>query len=949
MPVDPELIERQAESEVVKAMLADARRGQGGVFVVEGPSGSGKSALLRHLRGLAAPPAWLVLHAVAREFERDFAFGVTRQLAERWFVTANETERRVALSGAATLAEPVFSYQVDDPAAAVAESSLHGTLHGLYWLCANLSARRPLVLIVDDLQWADSSSLQFLSYLAGRLEDLPLLVAVAYNTDEKGPAEDIVATLSSSPLARVSRPAPLSELAALQLAAELWGTEPAPVFARACHEQTGGNPYLLRELLAEAHRAGVPPTAAGVRQMRSLVPPKIAQSVLHRLRRLPEPARALAQAVAVLDPPAELRVAGAVAGLDEAGIKAAAGLLMDAGLLCGGLRPALAGPLIRTAVYADLAPQARQLAHARAAAALHAAEAAPEQVAAQLLRTAPDGNPATVEVLRQAASQALSRQLPQPAVTYLRRAVEECPDGARRSGLLAELGSAELRAHNPAAVRHLSQALDLTADPHRRAAIGLELAVAVTAAGTVDLAVDVLRQLATELAAADPDLALRLESQRFLLARLGRPGLAGNGYRLAQLVRDAGDGSGRASARSCEVLNRLPACRTGSDVAALAAEVVADDRLVGEDDSEVPPASLAGWMLGACDRLADADRLLARAAGRADARGLLLARADVSATRALLVAESGRLMEAEAEVAGVLRGPVGPGLWGPGRPVAFGTLLHVLVERDEAEQAWRELDAAGLTGELPELTPFGVVLLARARLRIARRELEDGLADVMEYRRRHCHEVAQVPAFPSSVRHAVAALTRLERQEEARALAAEEVRRAREFGAARPLATALRAAGLAVGGARGLALLEEAVRVLAKSDSLLERTYALVDYGGALRREGHRTDARHALRSGIALAEWCGAVALRKHAYSELVIAGGRVRRRGRGDVRSLTPSERRVADMAATGMRNREIARELFVTVKTIEWHLSQVYPKLGISTRAELRRALAGELSGG
>ena len=180
-------------------------------------------------------------------------------------------------------------------------------------------------------------------------------------------------------------------------------------------------------------------------------------------------------------------------------------------------------------------------------------------------------------------------------------------------------------------------------------------------------------------------------------------------------------------------------------------------------------------------------------------------------------------------------------------------------------------------------------------------------------------------------------------QNEAKALASEEVAVATGFGAPRMLGTALRAAGLAEGGTRGIELLRQAVDVLEDSPARLERARAVTDLGAALRRAGQRIQAREALRPALELAHRCGALALTDRTRTELIAAGGRPRRLVLTGLDSLTPSERRVAQLAATGLPNREIAQHLSVTARTVEGHLTHSYQKLDITSREQLPAALA------
>ncbi len=180
-------------------------------------------------------------------------------------------------------------------------------------------------------------------------------------------------------------------------------------------------------------------------------------------------------------------------------------------------------------------------------------------------------------------------------------------------------------------------------------------------------------------------------------------------------------------------------------------------------------------------------------------------------------------------------------------------------------------------------------------------------------------------------------------RDEARRYAAEELALSRQWGAPRSLGRSLIAAGLAEGGEEGIALLREAVAVLEPSQARLEHARALVELGAALRRGNHRSDSREPLRRGLELATSCGAAPLAERAETELLATGARPRRIALSGVDSLTPSERRVAEMAADRRHQPRDRPGLFVTPKTVEVHLSSVYRKLEISSRRQLASALA------
>ncbi|MCA1696803.1 MAG: ATP-binding protein, partial [Actinobacteria bacterium] len=166
-PVGVGLLERGGELARIEQAVAALARGQGSVLAIQGAAGIGKSTLLHALYAAAAGHGLQTLTSRASELERDFGFGVVRQLLETRLARATESERTELLAGAAALAGPVLGLggSVGEPFAA---------LHGLYWLVANLAVGGPMVLVCDDLHWADEPSLRWLVYLCHRLEGLPV-------------------------------------------------------------------------------------------------------------------------------------------------------------------------------------------------------------------------------------------------------------------------------------------------------------------------------------------------------------------------------------------------------------------------------------------------------------------------------------------------------------------------------------------------------------------------------------------------------------------------------------------------------------------------------------------------------------------------------------------------------------------------------------------------------
>jgi DNA-binding CsgD family transcriptional regulator len=344
--------------------------------------------------------------------------------------------------------------------------------------------------------------------------------------------------------------------------------------------------------------------------------------------------------------------------------------------------------------------------------------------------------------------------------------------------------------------------------------------------------------------------------------------------------------------------------------------------------------------------MADLNEVLAiyeDALTEAHRRGSTFAFAAVKVFRAQTLVWRGDLGEAEAEAREALAAGES---WGTsarfaGHAAAF--LADALMEQGKLDDAAAALARAGVGEPLPDSARQLYLRDSSARLRILRGDPAGGLAELLDAGRHFESVGSRNPAFIAWRSPAALALLQLGQQDEARRLVAEELELARTWGAPRALGAALRAAGLVEGGERGLTLLKEAVQVVRESPAKLEHAKARTELGAALRRANRRSDAREQLRHAVELATICSATTLGARAESELLATGARPRRIALSGVESLTPSERRVAEMAAAGPTNREIAQALFVTQRTVEIHLTSIYRKLAISSRSQLAAALA------
>jgi DNA-binding CsgD family transcriptional regulator/tetratricopeptide (TPR) repeat protein len=355
-----------------------------------------------------------------------------------------------------------------------------------------------------------------------------------------------------------------------------------------------------------------------------------------------------------------------------------------------------------------------------------------------------------------------------------------------------------------------------------------------------------------------------------------------------------------------------------------------------------PEFIFAVGTLTSADRLDEALRLYAEAIEDARERGLAIQFCVASCFRSAVAFQRGALADAVADAELCLGAIESNGLEMI-RPGASAFLAQALIERGEVTRARQALDSARAAVDAIESTiPMHISYFdARARLRLVDGDHEQAFHELVARGRRADEFGFRNPALFAWRSRAALALLGLGRNDEARRYAGEELALSRQWGSPRSVGKSLIAAGLAEGGDEGIALLRDAVTVLEPSEVRLEHARALVELGSALRRANQRSAAREPLRQGLELATACGALPLAERAESELLATGARPRRIALSGVDSLTPSEKRVAEMAAGGDTNREIAQALFVTPKTVEVHLSSVYRKLGVSARSQLSKA--------
>jgi DNA-binding CsgD family transcriptional regulator len=535
------------------------------------------------------------------------------------------------------------------------------------------------------------------------------------------------------------------------------------------------------------------------------------------------------------------------------------------------------------------------------------------------------------------AADARARGAPEIAADCLRRALAEPPSADVRAELLLELGQVEAIQDPVAARPHLEEALDASAGGPPRAAVALVLGNALTLTGRLAEAVDVLGRGLAELPDQPSELRASLEAGQLGAARWERSTQELRRALAERIERRAAEGAPLDPRLHGQLAIELTARGVDREAAVrharAALEAVEQPATAGT--STVPEAILVLAFADLADEAQRAtDQWLAMARRRVWPLGVVLG----STTGSLAALYRGRISDAVASA----RGAIEPGTEIRLAPITLAFLVEALIERGELGTARAEIAERGLDGELPMAWATTPLLLARGRLHAAAGEHRRAVDDLLATGERAEAWGVTNPAMTPWRSSAAISLAALGDRDRAGALADEEVGLARRWGTPRAIGVALVAAGIARERDAGLQALREAVAVLAPSAAPLEHARALTEVGGALRRAGRRSEAREHLRSGLDLAHELGAMALAARAREELTVAGARPRRdalRGRD---ALTSSELRVARMAADGATNRQIAEALFITLRTVETHLTSSYAKLAIASRRELAAAL-------
>ncbi len=925
-----ELIERSEEVAAAQDVLASARAGAGRSLLFAGPAGIGKSALLAHTARAARAAGFTVLSSCPTPASAALSHGVVRD----WLG---------ALARGGRVGEPPFDGPAGDLAEALSGSSsthpvwnLASLDYALTWALESLAEAQPLLLVVDDVQWADVATLQLLDLLSARLPQLPVALLLALRTGEPSTAPHVVDRLTS----RATRvePAPLSLVGVEQMRRELPANpELAEVSTQELHGLTGGVPFLLHEML----RAGAADHA----------PCSVVEWMRERLARLTSDAVTVARISAVLGDDAGFDDLAELTGMSVADLADPIEVLADAGILHLGMwRAWPAHPLVTEAILSSMSPSERSDLHGAAAEHLTRLERPRQVVASHLLHTLPGEDPAVVALLRAAGEESLQAGSPEVAARQLLRAVGETRPEETDCDLLALAASAHLQAGRRSEAFDLwTRALDRAEDATVRAGLLADIGDVQMTMGERAEASQAYQQAIAALSEAGHDSSSPV--MRRLLVRMGLTRALYEGAR-AEIVNAVQDALAQPVEQDTHA-DRLLFALAGSDLAVrarnrdaardFALRALGDGALLAEETSDGIGFYVASAVLSWADAYDENLRELEAAIDDARRRGSVLGFATASYCRGLVYYRQGHLRAAIADLQPALD------LRGRGwsdfadNAVAGAALTHIgLGQHEEAHALERTLRAAAERRQFASAQPLAVAGIVRA----VHGDHEQALADYRAAARMmgaHADNASIVEWRELSAWSLMA----LGRKDEARQVAEEAVGHARVWGAPRALGFALRTLAQLTARDQSIELLHEAVAELESVDSVDYLARAWLDLGQLLLR-GSREERDQGvafLRRAFEYGRATDVTPQLRRATRLLVQAGEPVDDPDGNPASRLTPGERRVAELAASGETNRQIAQKLFVTVKAVEWHLSNAYRKLGISSRAGLSMALYGD----
>jgi DNA-binding CsgD family transcriptional regulator len=947
------LVDRDLELALLEERFEKCARGTGSVVLITGTVASGKTELLDTFSHRVPARGALILNAAASAAEVGLPFGAIEQL----------------LVAAGVDPQPIDGLLADGstsrPQSPVPPAIGRRTAEVLRWVCSTLlalSRKQPVVITVDDVHLCDPFSLQAIQYLVRRMRSARMLIVLTELACPVSAAPAFHADLVGQPHCTWVSLAPLTRAGVEGLLREQVGAQEAARLAKILQDSTGGNPLLVNAMAADKRATAeqsppAPPTTL-------IAGEAFGQAVIEYLYRSPPIYRVVVQAVAVLDAATSPYRISRLTGMDAGTAARTLTALRRGGLVSGNQ---FRNPMARTAILDNIDPAEVTLLYRRAAEFLHADTATPMVLARFLLAADATDLEWAAPTLRAAAEAALALGETVFAIECLRMAYRCDPDERERALITLTLGRIHARNDPRYASRHIDELLEAIDRGHITGRDALMVIRTILWYGRVDDALQSFAGILTGYDRSDPEFAADLgftqawisyiyPAQRMrapdlasaTIAGTASPEVYGAGVLRAVLTEGFDDSS---VIKIEEVLHRTPL-----------------------DDMSISLLTTSLTALIYADELERADRWCERLSRQPVARTAPTWLAILAALRGAVAMRQGNPVGATDQVRAAFE-TLPAASWGLAVGLPLSTMLFAATATGDYEEAERLLDQ-----KIPETmfrSTFGLPYLhARGDFYLATGRSRAALDDFQACGRLMKAWQIDEPAFVPWRTGAAQSLLRLGQVDIANRLATDQLALLPGSGSwtgglhgkpspARGLA--LRVTAATSSGPQKLALIAEAVTILDTTGDRLELARALADLGRAQRELGALEESRTTIGRAWAVARECRAEALCRslRPYLEGVETVGGMwlptmptmpvlepapeppaadvdDPEWVEDANALSEAEHRVAELAARGLKNREIARQLFITVSTVEQHLTRVYRKLEVTRRSELANRL-------
>jgi DNA-binding CsgD family transcriptional regulator len=911
------LVERAAEVTTLEDLLARCLPGRSAVAMISGAVASGKTALLDGFTERAADTTAYILRATASHTQCNFPLGIVRQLFASMELPAQSAERAAGLLHDGALVMMLHDSTTSDQVRA-------RVVHELCAELIRLTRSGPLMICVDDVHYADGPSMQLLLSLIRQPKPAPIMMVLSACSRLRLVHPALHAELLRQPLYQQIRLGPLSRRGVASMLADRLQACPTDQLAATCYEVSSGNPLLVDALIQDYKSGGLHPPASPI------VGGVFGQALVSCLYRCESTILSAARALAILDGSASAPLLGKMLELDAETADRAVRLLNDAGLVSGWQ---FRHPNARAAVLNDMRTPDRAQMHARAAHLLHRDGAAAVVVAQHLVSADRSNDVWAASVLQEAARQALADGDLDRVLEFLRSANKMITDARQRATITSMAVRAKWRVDPEAAIRHVTELMKAVREGNLKRRPALALASCLLWHGRVDEAAEILGKLDRSTNCRNAETATDVLALRHWASFL-YPEV---------FEQERNDQAGPQSPPAAPS-PRLQAAKflimvlddQASDETVLdrAEEILQTPNL---DDTTFIPKAAALMALTHSNRVDRAASLCDPLLAEARSLGAHTWRASFSGARAMIGIRQGDLRAAETHARAALA-HISPQSWG----VAIGMPIACLLLATTATGAYDDAVMC-LSMPIPEATfqtPFGLYYLhARGHYYLAIEQFDAALGDFQTCGQLMTRWQIDLPKMIPWRSDAAQAFLGLGRHKEARALVDEQLAMLGQR-PSRPRGVSLRVLAATSDPQVRPPLLQDAANVLQESGDRLELAYAYADLGRAHQALGESRQADLVIRRAHHLARQCGVNALRGTPLRDddrAPDARNALRPRANG-LSELSTAERRVAALAAQGHTNREIAATLFVTVSTVEQHLTRVYRKLKVSRRTDL-----------